>query len=258
MEGAGIEFDDKLVVHGDFRYESGLAAAAKMLDLPDPPTAIFAASDVQAMGVYEPARQRQLRLPDELSVVGFDDVPMAEWMAPPLTTVPQPLEKMAALAVRTLLSGNTANFNQRAELATNLVVRAGTAARDGRTSAELHTEAGDAGLPQPAVLDPHLVGPASAPSVSKREPSTSSTGVSGSRASASWPDSSGNRCTAKRTPLSLRSAAMRSSGVIPPTRTTLGRKTATAPLAANSANRCRVWRFSPQAIGNPVASASRR
>ena len=126
LEGAGLDVDDDLIAHGDFRYESGLAAAAKMLDLPEPPTAIFAASDVQAMGVYEAARQRQLRLPDELSVVGFDDVPMAEWMAPPLTTVRQPLEEMAALAVRTLLSGTAATFNQRVELATNLVVRAST------------------------------------------------------------------------------------------------------------------------------------
>src|SRR5207302_5488166 len=111
---------------GDFRYECALAAASVLLELRDPPTAIFAASDVQAMGVYEAARQHQLRLPDELSVVGFDDVPMARWMAPPLTTVRQPLQEMAALAVRMLLADSAANFNQRAELATNLVVRAST------------------------------------------------------------------------------------------------------------------------------------
>src|SRR5256885_15462549 len=98
-----------------------------MLALVDPPTAIFAASDVQAMGVYEAARQHGLRLPDDLSVVGFDDVPMARWMAPPLTTLRQPLTEMAALAVRTLVAGDSADFNHRVELSTNLVIRASTA-----------------------------------------------------------------------------------------------------------------------------------
>jgi len=128
LEQAGIPVDPDLVAVGDFRYESALAAASALLELDDPPTAIFAASDVQAMGVYEAARQHQLRLPDELSVVGFDDVPMARWMAPPLTTVRQPLQEMAALAVRMLLADSAANFNQRAELATNLVVRSSTTA----------------------------------------------------------------------------------------------------------------------------------
>jgi DNA-binding LacI/PurR family transcriptional regulator len=132
---AGIEVDPELIAPGDFHYESALAAAGRMLALPDPPTAIFAASDEQAMGVYEAARRRGLQLPEELSVVGFDDVPTARWMSPPLTTLRQPLAEMAALAVRTLLAGDSADFNHRAELSTNLVVRSSTApppARAGR------------------------------------------------------------------------------------------------------------------------------
>jgi LacI family transcriptional regulator len=127
LERAGIEADPSLIAPGDFRYESALTAAKRLLELPDPPTAIFAASDVQAMGVYEAARLCGLRLPEDLSVVGFDDVPMARWMAPPLTTLRQPLAEMAALAVRTLVAGDSADFNHRVELSTNLVVRSSTA-----------------------------------------------------------------------------------------------------------------------------------
>ena len=127
LERAGIPIDPALIVAGDFRYESALAAASRLLSLPDPPTAIVTASDIDAMGVYEAARQHDLRLPRDLSVVGFDDVPMAQWMAPPLTTVRQPLAEMAALAVRTLVANDAHQYNQRVELATNLVVRSSTA-----------------------------------------------------------------------------------------------------------------------------------
>ncbi|HUY45795.1 MAG TPA: LacI family DNA-binding transcriptional regulator [Streptosporangiaceae bacterium] len=128
LERAGIPVDPQIVANGDFHYESALAAASALLDLPDPPTAIFAASDVTAMGVYEAARQHQLRLPEHLSVVGFDDVPMAQWVSPPLTTLHQPLAEMAALATRTLLAGDSIGFDHRIELATRLVVRSSTQA----------------------------------------------------------------------------------------------------------------------------------
>ena len=126
LERAGITPDPELIRKGDFHYESALAAASAMLELADPPTAIFAASDVTAMGVYEAAREHHLRLPADLSVVGFDDVPMAQWMSPPLTTLHQPLAEMATLATRTLLTGDTAGFQNRVELSTTLVVRSST------------------------------------------------------------------------------------------------------------------------------------
>lgn len=127
LQRAGIEFDPALIATGDFHYESALEAASAMLELPDPPTAIFAASDLQAMGVYEAARQRHLRLPDDLSVIGFDDVPMAAYASPPLTTMRQPLSEMARLAVRSLLVPDGAQVSDRIELATSLVVRSSTA-----------------------------------------------------------------------------------------------------------------------------------
>jgi DNA-binding LacI/PurR family transcriptional regulator len=128
LERAGIDFDPALVKTGDFHYESALAAALELLRLPDRPTAIFAGSDVQAMGVYEAARQHAIRLPDDLSVVGFDDVPMAQWVSPPLTTMRQPLSEMATMATKTLLAGGTTGLQNRVELATTLVVRSSTQA----------------------------------------------------------------------------------------------------------------------------------
>ena len=127
LERAGIPDDQDIVAYGDFHYESALVAASAMLDLPDPPTAIFAASDAQAMGVYEAARQHHLRLPEDLSVVGFDDIPMAQWVPPPLTTLHQPLAEMADLAMRTLLHGDSGRFSHRVELSTSLVIRESTA-----------------------------------------------------------------------------------------------------------------------------------
>ncbi len=130
LERAGIPADPALVYSGDFLFHGALVAATGMLDLADPPTAIFAGSDMQAMGVYEAARQHRRRIPDDLSVVGFDDLPMSGWVSPPLTTIIQPLAQMAAMATRTvlaLLDGRADTSSNRVELTTSLVVRASTA-----------------------------------------------------------------------------------------------------------------------------------
>src|SRR6185437_8428193 len=91
LERAGLGFDPALVRHGDFQHEGGFIRGGELLSLPEPPTAIFAGNDQQAFGVYEAARQRGLRIPQDLSVVGLDDLPVARWASPPLTTVRQPL-----------------------------------------------------------------------------------------------------------------------------------------------------------------------
>lgn len=129
LEDAGIAEDLSLVEHGEFEYRSGITAAQRLLDHEDPPTAIFASSDHIALGVYEAARIRGLWIPDDLSVVGFDDLPLARWAAPPLTTVRQPLEEMGGLAARTILSlaRRKRLDSPRMELGTRLVVRASTA-----------------------------------------------------------------------------------------------------------------------------------
>jgi LacI family transcriptional regulator len=129
LEGAGIAVDESLIVPGDFRPESGFTACAALLDLPEPPTALFAASDQMALGAIEALRIRGLRVPQDMSVVGFDDLPEVRWSAPPLTTVRQPLADMGRLAVRTVLG--LARGEQpdapRVELGTELRVRASTA-----------------------------------------------------------------------------------------------------------------------------------
>ncbi|MEU7338799.1 MULTISPECIES: LacI family DNA-binding transcriptional regulator [unclassified Streptomyces] len=128
MAMAGLEVDPRLIRFGDFHVQGGFEHAMSLLDGPDRPTAIFAGSDLQALGVLEAARVKGLHVPRDLSVVGYDDVPLAQWSSPPLTTVHQPLRHMAEEASRMLFhrdeSGKTA---QRIELATHLVVRQSTA-----------------------------------------------------------------------------------------------------------------------------------
>lgn len=137
MTSAGLAVRDDWILHGDFHTTGGAAGARRLLDLAEPPTAIFAGSDLQALGVYEVARERGLRIPDDLSVVGYDDLPLAQWLSPRLTTINQPLEEMgrqaARLAIR-LARGERREI-PRLDLATSLVVRDSTAAGPGRAGA---------------------------------------------------------------------------------------------------------------------------
>ncbi|MFR9776371.1 LacI family DNA-binding transcriptional regulator [Micromonospora sp. MS34] len=130
LERAGVPLDDQLVQRGDFYHSSGFAAGSALLELDEPATAIFAASDQMAFGVYEAVRRRGLRVVDDVSVVGFDDLPEARWASPPLTTVRQPLVEMGRLAARTALrlSQGEEIESPRVELATELVVRDSSAA----------------------------------------------------------------------------------------------------------------------------------
>jgi DNA-binding LacI/PurR family transcriptional regulator len=123
LETAGLAFDPQLVRWGDFHVESGYEHGHALLALAKRPTAIFAGSDLQAFGVYEAARQLGLDVPLHVSVIGFDDLPMARWVGPPLTTVRQPLSEMAATAARLVLGKGS---DRRVELATSLVVRQST------------------------------------------------------------------------------------------------------------------------------------
>jgi LacI family transcriptional regulator len=130
LERAGISFDPALVRNGDFEHEGGFTRGGELLDLSEPPTAIFAGSDQQAFGLYEAARQRGLRVPQDLSVVGFDDLPVTRWVSPPLTTVRQPLSEMGRAAAQMLgdLITGVPLRTTRVELSTELIVRESTAA----------------------------------------------------------------------------------------------------------------------------------
>ncbi|MEE1296568.1 MAG: LacI family DNA-binding transcriptional regulator [Bifidobacterium sp.] len=123
----GIATDPTLVTEGDFTTDGGYAQAMELLGRPDRPTAIFAGSDLQAMGVYEAARQHGLRIPEDLSVVGFDDVQTAAFLGPALTTVRQPLQDMASAATRMIIDITEGRQPQRhVVMPTSLVVRNST------------------------------------------------------------------------------------------------------------------------------------
>jgi LacI family repressor for deo operon, udp, cdd, tsx, nupC, and nupG len=95
--------DDLIVVGGDFTLESGAEAAARLLEMSKPPTAIFCFNDEMAMGVYMTAQREGIRIPADLSVVGFDDIRYAACMNPPLTTVAQPMREIGEGTVRLLM-----------------------------------------------------------------------------------------------------------------------------------------------------------
>ncbi|MBB5874310.1 DNA-binding LacI/PurR family transcriptional regulator [Allocatelliglobosispora scoriae] len=127
MAAAGLPAD--LVVRTDLTREDGHAAALTLLTGPDRPTAIFAGNDLQALGVYQAARALGLRIPADLSVVGFDDLPIAALVEPPLTTVHQPLTEMAVAATELALALGRGERTPQIglELATTLTVRGSTA-----------------------------------------------------------------------------------------------------------------------------------
>ncbi|HET9171668.1 MAG TPA: LacI family DNA-binding transcriptional regulator [Actinospica sp.] len=131
LETSDLSFDPALVRAGDFHHEAGNECGRQLLRLENRPTAIFAGNDLQAMGVYEAAREAGLRIPEDLSVVGFDDLPATRWVGPPMTTVRQPLSEMAATAARIVIElaakGPRASAATRVELATELIVRSSTA-----------------------------------------------------------------------------------------------------------------------------------
>ena len=139
MEAEGASVSDEYVRNGRFMYEDGVALGALVLDLPARPTAVFAASDETAAGVIEAARARGLRIPEDLSVVGFDDTQVARFASPPLTTVRQPLREMGGVALRTALrlAAGEQLESHHVELATDLVVRDSTAPPPGAAPADL-------------------------------------------------------------------------------------------------------------------------
>jgi len=124
-----ISLDENLIFEGDFTQTCGYVGTNFLLDLPNPPTAIFASNDVSAMGVMEAVRSRHLNIPADVSVVGFDDIPMAAILSPKLTTVKQPLSDMGQFATQLLLElVHQPDENQKSIiLPTELIIRDSTA-----------------------------------------------------------------------------------------------------------------------------------
>ncbi|WP_296137316.1 LacI family DNA-binding transcriptional regulator [uncultured Tessaracoccus sp.] len=125
MLDAGLTPDEELIQRGDYSEAGAAQPATTLLDHPRRPTAIVAANDASALAVLSGARERDIRVPEELSVIGFDDIPEAARHAPPLTTVAQPLRELGRMAFTMLaeqLAGQTPDPVHR-QLDTDLVVR---------------------------------------------------------------------------------------------------------------------------------------
>ena len=127
MKAAGLSLPRSLVVRGNYTFETGVTAANRLFDLSPRPTAIFASNDEMAAGAVYAARERAIAVPDDLSIIGFDDTPIAARIWPPLTTVRWPIVSMGRAAARKLLGdmvGGEAIEPQPAELPSMLVKRA--------------------------------------------------------------------------------------------------------------------------------------
>ena len=120
-----IPLESALIVDGGFTEQGGFDAAQKLLALPDLPGAIFASNDLSATGVIEATRQRGLRVPQDISVIGFDDIPQASLIYPKLTTVRQPLYQMGREAVALLLEQieQPGGEKRQVMLETTLIIR---------------------------------------------------------------------------------------------------------------------------------------
>jgi DNA-binding LacI/PurR family transcriptional regulator len=133
LEQSGLPFLPELVVHGDGKPEAAILAMDRLLKLPDPPTAVFCYNDMSALGALRAIQLAGLRVPQDISLVGFDDLFVASYMQPPLTTLRQPMRRMGMLAIETLLklmsgSGPADTIRVPAEL----IVRESTARREPR------------------------------------------------------------------------------------------------------------------------------
>jgi LacI family transcriptional regulator len=128
---ANIKLSRGLVADGQYTFESGIAAADSLLDRSPRPTAIFASNDEMAAGVLFAARERGLGVPEDLSIIGFDDTPISARVWPPLTTVRWPIAAMGRSAALKLIDGMFANSQEEQEPATffSTLVRRGSVAR---------------------------------------------------------------------------------------------------------------------------------
>ena len=129
LDAARVPLPREYVRRGDFHHRDGVTEGRALLSLTAPPSAIFASSDVQALGVYESARAVGVSIPGELSVVGFDDLKIARWAGPALTTVRVPIAEMAEQAAQLVLGVGDKRppARGRIDLATTLIVRDSTA-----------------------------------------------------------------------------------------------------------------------------------
>jgi LacI family transcriptional regulator len=104
MEAAGVPVNPEYVLEGDFRTESGYELSRQLMSLADPPTAIIGGNNLMTMGIFRYLRDMDVPVPDRVSLIGFDDFPLAAYLSPPLTVVDRPMSDMGRLAADLLLS----------------------------------------------------------------------------------------------------------------------------------------------------------
>ena len=128
MQQAGAPVDEDLVIRTTYGIDQGYDATRVLLTRDERPTAIFAASDDSALGAIRALRENDLRIPDDMSIIGFDDLPHSSWIDPPLTTIRQPLAQMGSAAVDVIVRVRAGQHPAaRTELSTTLIVRSSTA-----------------------------------------------------------------------------------------------------------------------------------
>jgi LacI family transcriptional regulator len=126
LADCGIPIIEELIINGDYQQQTGYQSARRLLQsIQSLPTAIFAANDLTAFGAMDAAREHGLHIPDDISIVGFDDIPQSSFVYPRLTTVRQPLEQMGQVAVKILLERieDKSLPPRQVALATQLVIR---------------------------------------------------------------------------------------------------------------------------------------
>lgn len=128
LERAGLPFLPELIVHGDGKCEGGMTGVETLMNLPKPPTAIFCYNDMTALGALRQLHLRKMRVPEDVSLVGFDDLFIASYTQPPLTTVRQPRRLMGRLAMESLLKLISGEDSSSAiNVPAELIVRESTA-----------------------------------------------------------------------------------------------------------------------------------
>ena len=130
LQENNIAFEDELTQMGDFKEQGGYIAANKLLDLSIPPTAIFSTNNLMTLGVLKAIHERGLKIPEDISIVGFDDMPWLSFFTPPLTAVRQPIYEIGKIAAELLLErlkGKATGQYQKIVLKPELIVRGSSA-----------------------------------------------------------------------------------------------------------------------------------
>ncbi|PUV37566.1 transcriptional regulator RbsR [Cronobacter sakazakii] len=125
MQRAGLPVTEGYEVIGDFEFAGGLRAMQSLLALPEPPQAVFMGNDAMAVGAYQALYQAGLRIPQDIALVGYDDIELASYMTPPLTTIHQPKDELGELAIDVLIHrmAQPELQQQRLQLTPELMVR---------------------------------------------------------------------------------------------------------------------------------------